>query len=256
MDSEFDPVDLNEVAIDPAERKQSRLIGKVLTPALRFWLRSQVEQIEQLEIGIQASDRQILSGHIQQVDLSAQQAIYKGLHLSQVEVTGQNIRLNLGQVVRGKPVQLLEPIAIALTALLYEADLNASMDSPLLKAGVKQFLLTLLKSSGEEVAPEAELDLQNFQVKLEDNQVVLAATLISVSGMENAIALRSSFEMATPNQLRLVNPQWLPHANAKRGLAIDDLNGYEFDLGEDIQIEALKFEVGQIQCQAKLLVRP
>jgi LmeA-like phospholipid-binding len=247
MDSDIDLTDSKPL-------KGSCLIGKVLTPALRLWLRSQVEHIEQLEIGIQASDRQILSGHIQQVNLSAEQAVYQGLHLSQIKVIGQNIRMNLGQVVRGKPLQLLEPIAIALTGLLQEADLNASMESPLLKAGVKEFLVTLLKSSGDEVEPD--LDLQKFQVRFEESQVVLAATLISASGMENAIALRSGFEMARPDCLRLVNPQWLPHANAKRGLAIEDLNGYEFNLGEDTQIEELKFEVGQIRCQAKLLVRP
>lgn len=257
MSCNVDPVEQDNFAdaVEP-QTKRSRLISRVLAPALRFWLRSQVEHIEQLEITIGAGDREILSGHIQQVALSAEQAVYQGLHLSQVQITGQNIRVNLGQVVRGKPLRLLEPIAIAGTALLQEADLNASLNAPLLKAGVIQFLVTLLKANGEKLPEENELNLQNLQIKLEEKRVVLAATLVSVSGMESGIAIRSGFVMAAPNRLQLVNPEWLPHVNAKRGLAIEDLNGHEFNLGKDTQIETLTLDVGQIRCEAKLLVRP
>jgi hypothetical protein len=236
--------------------KQSKLIGKVLAPAVGLWLRSQTDHIEQLKVEIQAGDRQILAGYIQQVNLAAEQAVYKGLHLSQVQLVGQNIRVNLGQVVRGKPLMLLEPIKIAGKALLREADLNASLTAPLLETGVTQFLVMLLKANGEDLPPESDLNLQDLQIKLETARVVLAATLISTSGMESAIALRSSFAISAPNRLQLVNPEWLPHANAKRGLAIDDLNGYEFDLGEDTQIESLEIAIDHVSCQARLLVRP
>lgn len=251
-----DSAEQDNLTGETAPTKKRRLISKVLAPAVGLWLKSQTEQIEQLKIEIQAGDREILSGHIQQIELSAEQAVYQGLHLSQVQITGQNIRVNLGQVVRGKPLRLLEPIEIAGTALIREADLNASLNAPLLKAGVTEFLVTLLRANGDALPEEGNLNLQNLQIKLEDNRVVLAATLVSVSGMESAIALRSGFTMAQPNRLQLVNPEWLPHANAKRGLAIDDLNGYEFDLGEDTEIEELKLDVEQVTCQAKLLVRP
>ena len=42
-------------------RKQSRLIARVLAPAVQFWLRSQLSQIEDLQIKIEAGDRQLLS---------------------------------------------------------------------------------------------------------------------------------------------------------------------------------------------------
>jgi hypothetical protein len=272
MNSGFDPSDIEQKASEsqdyredqregqaemPLEtpERQSRMISKVLAPAVKFWLRSQVDHIEDLHLDIEAGDRQILSGHIRQVALSAQKAIYQGLHLTQVNLFGQNIRVNLGQVVRGKPLKILEPIPIEGTLMLQEADLSASVNAPLLKAGVTEFLVTLLRSSGSEVE-ETKLDLQNLKIRLEENQVVLAASLISVSGNESAIAIRSGFEMDTLNILKLVNPQWLPHANAKRGLAIEDLDGYQFKLGEDTEIHDLKLEAGQITCRAKLLVRP
>lgn len=262
MNSGSDPSDVEEsVEIEEdsgnqteTPSNQSRMISKVLAPAVRLWLRSQVEHIEDLQVEIEAGDRQILSGHIRQIALSAQKAVYRGLHLTQVNLVGQNIRVNLGQIVRGKPMRLLEPVPIEGTLLLQEADLNASANAPLLKAGVVQFLVTLLRSSGSEVEDTA-LNLQNLTIRLEEKQLVLAAALISRSGNENAIAIRSGFAMETPNVLKLVDPQWLPHANAKRGLKIHDLDGYQFNLGKDTEIQDLKLEAGQLSCRAKLLVR-
>ncbi len=250
MNSDLEPSEMEGLA-DSAP-KRSRLISKVLVPAIRLWLRSQVDSVEALQLEIEAGDRQILSGSIPQVNLAARQAVYRGLHLSRIDLVGRNICMNLGQVVRGKPFRLLEPIAIAGSVLLLETDLNASLDAPLLQAGVMQFLLTLLQSD----ATDQALNLQNLQIRLDDQQVTIAANLISTSGNETPIAIRSGFEMATPNRLKLVNPQWLPHANAKRGMSINDLNGYTFDLGDETEIQGLTIAAGQITCQAKLTVRP
>lgn len=238
-----------------ASAKQSRLISKVLAPALKLWLRSQVESVAELQIEIEAGDRQILSGYIQQVMLAADQAVYQGLSLSQVRLIGQNIRVNLGQVVRGKPLRLLEPIPIEGSVLLQETDLNASLNAPLLRAGITEFLITFLRA-GDPASLDEELNLQNLQINLEESQVVIAASLISVSGSETQIAIRTSFEMAAPNLLKLVNPQWLPHAKAKRGLAIADLDGYTFHLGSETEIQELNLKAGQVTCQGRLIVRP
>lgn len=92
---------------------QSKIIASVLSPAIKLYLRSQVDQVEGLEIKIKGGDSQILRGHIPEVSLMAQRAIYQGLFLSQVQVTGENIKINLGQVLKGKALRLLEPIFIA-----------------------------------------------------------------------------------------------------------------------------------------------
>ena len=81
----------------------SNLISKILSPALRLWLRSQVEQAEELEIQIQGQDRQILRGYVPEVSLQTRRAIYQGLRLGQVLLQGENIHINIGQVVKGKP---------------------------------------------------------------------------------------------------------------------------------------------------------
>lgn len=244
--------------LDPIEEplsKGSRLISKVLAPAMRLWVRSQVEHVDELQIDLQAGDREILSGYIQQVALSAQNAVYQGLTLSEIRLVGQNIRVNLGQVVRGKPLRILEPIPIQGSARLVESDLNASLNAPLLKSGVTEFLLTLLQSGAPELG-KTDLNLQNLQIKLQERYVVIGATIISTSGNETPIAIRTGFKLASPNLLALVDPQWLPHFNAKRGLAIADLNGYTFNLGDETEIQALTLTQGQVACEGKLLVQP
>jgi hypothetical protein len=81
--------------------KKSTIISTVLSPALRLWLRSQVEQLEALQFNIIGGDRQILTGHIPGVSIAASGVVYQGLHLSKIQLEGTDIRVNLGQVIKG-----------------------------------------------------------------------------------------------------------------------------------------------------------
>ncbi|MGG6263502.1 LmeA family phospholipid-binding protein [Leptolyngbya sp. AN03gr2] len=248
--------DREPTELEESTGRRSGLISKVLAPAVRLWLRSQVEHVEDLHVEITAGDRQILSGYIEQLEISAKNAIYQGLALNQIQLTGQNIRVNAGQIVRGKPLQLLEPIRIQGSVLLEESDLNTSLKAPLLKAGVTEFLQTLLRSGAAGISSDRDLNLQNLTIQLRSQQVVLGATLVSDSGNETPIAIRTGFALAAPNLLKLVNPQWLPHATAKRGLPLSDLDGYTFNLGDETEIHELAIDPEKVTCQGKLIVLP
>jgi hypothetical protein len=233
------------------------LISKVLSPAIQMWLRSQVEQVEHLQVEVTAGDRQLLAGTIPRVMLRAQKAVYQGLHLSDIDLTGQDIQVNLRQVIRGKPLQLLQPIAVQGRILLAEADLNASLQAPLLANTVKQFLCDLLRSGAVDAMDEpGELNLQNLQMRLLDGHLRLRADLLSLSGQTTEIALQTGLQLTQPNQLQLTQPQWLPHANAKRGLALKELEGYGFDLGADTQIQSITITEASIICMGRLMVQP
>lgn len=240
---------------------QSRLISKVLSPAVRFWLRSQLEQVDDLQLAIEAGDRQLLSGGIKRVSVSARNAVYRGLHLSEVSIVGEEICTNFAQVLRGKPLRLVQAFLIAGDLLLYEADLNASLQAPLLAQGVIEFLLTLLQADGEpdhsltKQAPE-EIRLQDPQVVLGDGLVTLAATLLSASGQPTAVVVRTGLHLSNGNQLHLDRPHWLPHAKARQGMPLRDLDGFTFDLGSDVSLQTLSLEPGQIRCQGQLMVTP
>jgi LmeA-like phospholipid-binding len=246
---------------DRDQPPRSRLIGKVLAPALKLWLRSQTDHIEDLQVQIAAGDRQILSGHIPGVTLSARKAVYRGLHLSQVQLVGQNISINLGQVLRGQALRLEAAVPIRGELLMQEADLNASLNAPLLRGGVTEFLLTLLRSGPSLLTdlgsdPDPQLNLQNLRIVLGVDQVTLSAALISVSGTATDVTIRTGFHLTSPHQLSLDHPQWLPHSTAKRGLPLSDLHGFTFNLGPETQINTLTLAPGQVFCQGQLLVKP
>jgi LmeA-like phospholipid-binding len=231
------------------------LISQVLAPAIALWLRSQTEKIDQLNVTIGAGDRQILAGCIPEITITAQGAVYQGLHLSEIQITGQNIRINLGQVLRGKPLQLLEPVPIESAASLSEADLNASLTAPLLHQAIQDLVQFLLATTG--ISNDAPaLNLQNLTVVLANGQVTLGGEIWSTSGVKTPIGLRTGLRLSGPNRLQLVGPVWLPHATAKRGLPLRDLEGHEFDLGPTTVIRELQVEPGRLSCQGQLLVQP
>jgi hypothetical protein len=240
-----------------AEQPRSRLISRVLTSALRLWLRSQVEQVEALHIEIQAGDRQILTGYLPEVSIAAENAVYKGLHLSRVRLRGTNIRVNLGQVLRGKPLRLLAIVPVEGEVLLRQADLNASLQAPLLANAVREFLVDLLRSGGTDLvdAADASLNLQHLQVLL-GQPLTLSADLVSVSGRITPFVIRTGLRAIDGHKLQLAAPQWLPHAQAKRGLPLADLDGFAIDLGSDVDVHQLQIEDGQITCQGRINVIP
>jgi hypothetical protein len=246
---------------------QSRLISTVLSPAVRLWLRSQLEHVDDLQLTIEAGDRQILSGCINGVSVSARNAVYRGLHLSQVSLVGEQICTNFAQVLRGKPLRLTKAFPIAGDVLVYEADLNQSLQAPLLAQGVIEFLLTLLRSDetaqgdtteGDDLTQRTPQDIQlkEPQVILGDGQVTLAATLVTVSNQPTTVIIRTGLRLSKGNQLHLDRPHWLPHAKARQGMPLRDLDGFAFDLGSDVSLETLSLELGQIRCQGQIMVTP
>lgn len=139
---------------DPANSansaKGSRILSRLLPPAIRLWLHTQLDHLEGLEFAIDGKDRQILGGYLPGVTLSARQAVYQGLHVSQAEVKATDIRVNLPQVLRGKPLRLLQPFPVGGQVTVLAEDLRASLGSPLLGQGLRDVLKQLLAGAVSE----------------------------------------------------------------------------------------------------------
>lgn len=254
MSSGVDPTSSEPQA---AEARHSRIISAVLTPAIRLWLRSQLDHVENLQVQLEAGDRQLLAGAIQQVTVSAEKAVYQGLHLSQAFVVSQQIRTNLGQVLRGKPIRLLESFPISGTVLLYETDLNTSLQAPLLSNAVIKFLLTLLEDDLDQLTQEGQsINLEQPQVVLDKGQITLTTTLVSTNGTATPVVFRAALQIEDGRFLKLDRPQWLPNANARQGLPLKDFNGFTFDLGSQIHLEELTLEAGRVFCRGQIWVMP
>ena len=161
-------------------------IDRLLSGAVRLWLRSQVSTVDDLTLKIVGENKQIIRGYIPQVFISATDVVYREIRISKLKIIGNNIKFDLSQVVKRKPLQLLEPIVIKIEVLLKETDLQKSLSSPLLSAGLTdlwhRFLILDLASlaSGEEhyqwnslSLSEARLCFKGTYKKLENDNIAI-----------------------------------------------------------------------------------
>jgi len=229
----------------------SRIISKFLSPALGFWLRSQVEKVDSLHFEIQGEDRQILSGYIPIVYLLSEAAIYRGLNLGKIEVLSQNIRINIGQILRGKPLRLLEPIQVTGKVQIRQDDLQTSLDSPIFSNALNDLLLLLLESSGienfKDVFNEAELVWQ--KIILEDQKFQLEGKWMRKNHQEtHLLALSSLMQLTSPNILRLSSVEF-------EGPYQIDLTELTIDLGENVELSSLVLSHEELIAQGKAIIQ-
>jgi hypothetical protein len=244
--------------------KQSRVISKVLSPAIRLWLRSQVDSIEGLQFQIEGSDRQILAGHVAKVAIAARSAVYQGFHLSQVCLSAEDIRINLGQVLKGKPLRLLAIVPVRGEVLLQESDLNHSLQVPLLANALTEVLMKLLRSSTAADLPtdltEALEDptaaLQSPHVLIRPNQLLLCADLVSVNSQSVPLMVQTDLRSNGSGLLQLEHPELFCHPQAEQGLPLPHLHGFEIDLGSDVELQELRLEEQRITCRGRINVIP
>jgi LmeA-like phospholipid-binding len=252
---------LSSDRLSPLPTSPRGILSRILEPALQLWLRSQIESVERLQIHLEGSDRQVLSGYIPQLRLEAHQAIYQGLHLSHVMLTGKAIRINIGQVLKGNALQPLDPIPVELNVQVKAADLEASLGSTLLQGALIETLLTLV---GEQLEESLGGDLRSQSLRLQTPCLILGENQLRLSGQLTnqesdcslPIALQTGLVLSSSSTLMLQNPEWLPTPKSKRGLPLKELHGYCFDLGDQTQFRSLSLTPDGIQAHGQLLIVP
>jgi hypothetical protein len=257
---DVDPVQSPDPKSD-ARPSGSRLIERVLPLAMRFWLQSQVDQVTDLTFQIEGTDRQILSGYVPRVRVGAQQAVYQGVHIHQAELCAEAVRVNLGQVLRGKSLRLLQAFSVVGMAQLTEAGLNASLQSDLLALGLKRFWQTLLTMPTVEAelnavyggAPEV---LEGCQPRVRLCDRSLSFSWLPPAANQVALTLQAGLGVEAERFLVLRQPQWLPTPDAGAGQPSLALAGFQWDLGSEACLQQLILETGRLRCQGRVLVKP
>jgi hypothetical protein len=228
----------------------SHLLRSVLSPAVRLWIQSQVESVGELELAIESSDRQLLSGRIPRIEIAAKQVRYKELHLSQIDLEGREIAVNLAQVMRGKPLQLLAPIAITTQLSLSEADLNASLASALLApvwVDWQQQLADRLVGSGNWDRGSG-ITWGTPRIAIGLDSITLSC---GIGAEARPFELKAIVELKEGRILILKQPHWTIGAESK-----GDFEDLVLDLGETVAIESLQLQPQAITCQGNLWVQP
>ncbi|MDG2989990.1 DUF2993 domain-containing protein [Candidatus Synechococcus calcipolaris G9] len=237
-----------EFALDQSARR-SRWMQRVLTPALRWWLLSQVEGAAELDITLGAGDRQLLSGYLPLVQVKAKQVIYQGLHLSHLELQGQNIRVNLGQVVRGKPLQLLEEVYVQAQLFLNATDLQASLGSDLMRSALTDLLRILevqdRRASGMGLE---QYGVQEAELSLGHGEVSGVFGLQTAENGPRSLTFRSGLTLENAHTLCFQDFTWLEMDLPPRNIAID--------LGPGVNLETLSIQPDGLACQGAIAIDP
>jgi hypothetical protein len=227
-------------------KSKVRIITKVLTSAIKLWLRSQLNQVSHLDVQIQASDRQLLSGCIPGVSISASNAVYQGLHVTQIELQAENIQLNVASILKGQPLQLSAIVPVIGKLMVEERDLNNSLSSPLLLTAINDLLITLL----------AEYSLNSKSITWRkitlDNQ---ALTLhgIPISDPDGSfLNIYLGLELLNGQELQFTQV----HVKTHQEVLLARNTPYIINLGTDVDIEKISLLPEQLTCYGRINVNP
>ena len=223
-----------------------KIITKVLTSAIKLWLRSQLNQVSHLEVQIEASDRQLLSGCIPGVLISASNAVYQGLHITQIELQAEKIQLNVASILKGQPLQLSAIVPVVGKLIITEQDLNNSLSSPLLLTAINDVLILLL--------PEYSLNSKaiNWRKITLDNQVLILHG-IPISDQDGAFFnIYLGLELLNGQELQLTQIQ----VKTDQEVLLEKNSPYMINLGTDVDIEKISLIPEQLFCSGRINVNP
>ena len=243
-------------SMDSTRTTSKPLVGKALSRAVKLWLRSQVERVDVLEIKISGNNRSILTGHISQVTVEASSAIYRGLHLTEVDLRASGIDINIGQVLKGKPLKLLKPFPVDCQISLLHSDFNTSLQAPLLSNAIAQFLLPLIQSQSTKkhnLSFPGEIEsLTDLQATPGLDQLTLTAKILSANGELTPFRFQTQLYLAGPQELLFASP----HLELPQQQQHCDLDNMTIHLGTDVCIQQLSITPEQIQIQGEIKVNP
>ncbi|MEM9246353.1 MAG: DUF2993 domain-containing protein, partial [Cyanobacteria bacterium P01_F01_bin.153] len=179
---------------------KSGRLAQLLGAAVQFWLRTQVDKADTLEVTVGGTGRQLLSGCLPSVQVRGTGVVYQGLALQDVAIAASKIRVNLSQILRGKPLQLQEPITIDLEQTISADNLNRSIAAPLLAEAIADFVRPLL----------AQFETATFIPKT----LVSGAQSLTLQGtfhhneQVHEVMLTTDLLLSSPQHLHFKNPQW------------------------------------------------
>ncbi len=224
------------------------IIGSVLSPACGAWLRSQVSHVDELHVNIAGGSLQILGGTIPRIAVVAVGAVYQGLSLGSIDLSAENIRINLPQVIKGKPLRLLAPIPVLAEAKFTETDLQASLSAPLLSQAIND-LLTQILTTDSPPTQVWSIDWQRLHITADT--LTLQGNLTSDSRVA-PIEFRMGLAIADGHILHL-DPLVI---SSEIDLPGSDIDRYKIDLGRDVNITELQLNPGVLTCRGQIQVNP
>ena len=112
------------------ETQASGPVMQLLASGLQLWVRQQCQSVESLDIELLGSALGLLRGRLDGVQLLARRAVYQHLPIEQVQLASDAIRVQMGLLLKGKPLQLEQPFVITGQLSLSGEGLGALFSDP------------------------------------------------------------------------------------------------------------------------------
>ncbi|MBC6474415.1 MAG: DUF2993 domain-containing protein [Hormoscilla sp. GM102CHS1] len=233
--------------------RQSQKLKRVLSLAVKLWLRTQVESVARLQVNMDAGDRLLIAGLIPRISLSAEKAVYQGLHLSHLQLVAEGISINLPQILRGKPLRLQTPVPVV--GQIQLADLNAGLQSEdsLLSRALTDLLCQLLTSDSK-IRPQIIVNRTPHwhKIALEAGGFTVTGSLLDANGNVAPMVIRSGVQLASNHELQLypLDLQMPPD------IRVPNRESFLLDLGKEVEIQELTLSRDLVVCHARVKVMP
>jgi hypothetical protein len=115
---------------DDAPTQRSSPVLQLLASGLQFWIRQQCQAVESLELQLHGSSLGLLRGRLDGVSLVARGVVFTSLEIERVELRSDAIEVQVGNLLRGKAVQLEHPFNIEGTVAFSAGGLGRSLCTP------------------------------------------------------------------------------------------------------------------------------
>ena len=227
------------------------MITKILSTAVKFYLRSQVSRVEDLQVRIDGKNRQILKGYIPQVFISCREGVYRGLHLREVELKGNDIAVNLPEVLKNKPLKLLEPIVVEVKLKLDANDLLKSLDSDLLQSGLSDLWNIVLSADKKSFVNARSIsNIEWTNISLSNDRLTFSGIYQGNLNKVKQLNLSAGIYLSNSHTLCLS----LLKISNNLDIVDEPVDKLEIDLGKDVAFEDLTIASEQISCLGKITV--
>ncbi len=233
--------------ISPVRNRQKiRFITQALTTAIKFWLRTQLTQVSQIEVEIGATDRQLLSGCIPSVCIFATNAVYQGVHVTRIQMLAENIQINIGGIIKGQSLRLSEIVPVVAELIVEEQHLNDSLTSELLSTALNDVLVKVLPEAWEKSKP-----ICWQEITLDNDRLIISGAL-SAQNQPKLLELAVGLELLNGQELQLSQIQ-IKH---DQEVVLENAAGYNLDLGSDVELHKITLKSKQLVCRGRINVNP
>ncbi|WP_187293807.1 DUF2993 domain-containing protein [Gloeobacter kilaueensis] len=228
------------------------MFSNLLSPLLQAWIRTQVQQVQDLRVAVNGPDAEMVNGQIRSIEISGRDIVYQGIPARSLQMRGSDIRLNVRSgLISG--LRLERPVRADLALSLSEQDVNTYLASQTFQDQIRGLTIKLPAQFGGDGQTEIPMEIRDPHVRLLADRLEAAATVRLASGEPAALRLASGIAVASAHQLRLVDPR-LVGQNGESA-PIEALVNLPIQLGPEVELRRISLQPGLLNLEGTYLIQ-